>query len=208
MNCLAYGNQKPDEVSAKVAELVQAETGETPKFEIQEGDAPKTSVGTVVSEGLDLLFGGRKGVNLFTLDFQITLPRPMTLSIPINRQGIGCHAGGLLFVTPLKLAVTGEVVLKPPKFFSSSKFEGDPLVADKLNGNSALTKRLKDFVRPKGNLGGVDIELNHLFKIQPDPASGAVLVALNMPKSLKMGFAVSLEIKEFAAIAAMIESSV
>jgi len=207
MNNMAYGNQKPDEVSAKVAELVQAETGEEPKFEIQEGDASKTSVKTVVVEGLDLLFGGRKATNLFTINFEITSPRPMTLCVPINRQGIGCHAGGLMFVTPLKVAVPGEVVLKPPKFFSGAKFEGDPAVATKLNGNSALMKRLKDFVRTKGNLGGVDIELTHLFKIQPDPEKGAILVALNMPKSLKMGFAVSLEIKDFAEIAAIIESA-
>lgn len=206
MNNLAYNSQDPDVVGPKVAELVQEETKETPKYEVELGDAKPTSVGTVVLEGLDLLLGGKQATRLFTLYFDVQAPGHMTLAIPLDRQGVGCHGGGMTFVAPLSKPV-GNVTLGAPKFLGGMKFEGDQETAGKLNSNGDLMKKLKDFVRTKANLGGVDITIGQYFKIIKDGDSSAI-VANNMPKPLKMGFAVSLEISAFAEIVKMIEATV
>lgn len=206
VNNLAYGNQDTASVSGKLAEIVKEETGTDPQYIVRDEGASPTTAKTVVLEGLDLLFGGKKATNLFTVDFDLGAPRPMTINVPVARQGVGCHAGPMLFTTPIRGSITQEITLKPGKFLSGPKFEGDPASA-KLTANGDLMKKVKDFQRTKANIGGVDIEIPPSFRIVPDADQGALLVVTNMPKMLKMGFAVTLEIKQFADIAAAIESS-
>lgn len=206
MGNLAFGNQDPAKVSAKVTELVQEETKAQPALEVQMAGASATTLGTVVSEGLSLLWGGKAPTTLFTLHYTLAQPRPMTVSIPIDRQGIGCHGGRLTYSTPIGKPLAAEVVLGEPKFFGGSKFAGDAAAAAKLNANAALLKKLKGFIRTKLNTGGVDIEMEQMFKIVPN-GGATMLVCNNMAKSMKLGFAMSLEINELAEIAQLIEAT-
>lgn len=206
MNNLAYNSQDPNVVAPKVADLVKDETGGAADYTVEEGSASPTSAKTVVLEGLDLLLGGRKATTLFTVNFSLSSPRAMSLTVPLNRQGVGCHGSGSTYVTELAKPVGSAVTLAPPKFLGGMKWEGDADAAAKLNGNGELMKRLKNFIRTKGNLGGVDITIGQHFQVVPN-GSGSVLIANNMPKSMKMGFVVSFELKDFAEIAQMIENS-
>lgn len=112
----------------------------------------------------------------------------------------------MTFVCEISKPIGSATKLLPPKFLGGMKWDGDTSAAAALAGNGELMKRLKNWIRTKANLGGVDITIEQHFQIVPNGA-GAVIVANNMPKPIKMGFAVSLEIKEFAEIASMIEAS-
>lgn len=206
MNNLAYGTQDPNKIAEKVTELIQEETKAAPALEVQMAGAPATTLKSVVNDGLSLLWGGKAPTCLFTLNYTLTAPRPMTVSVPIDRQGVGAHGGRLTFSTPIGKPIAHEVVLGEPKFFGGAKFAGDEAAAAKLNGNAALMKKLKGFVRTKLNTGGVDVEIPQLFKLVPGP-DGTMLIANNMAKSMKMGFAMSLEINELAEIAKLIEAT-
>ena len=61
-------------------------------------------------------------------------------------------------------------------------------------------------MRTKGNMGGVDVEIPQSFRIAPADG-GSVLVVNSLPKPLKLGLAMSLELAELTAIAALIEST-
>ena len=95
MNNLAYSSQDPNVVAPKVAELVAAETKETPRYEVQQGTAAGASLGTIVGDSIKLMLGGKQASTLFVVHFTVTAPRSMTVSVPLDRQGIGCHGGGI-----------------------------------------------------------------------------------------------------------------
>ena len=64
----------------------------------------------------------------------------------MNRQGVGSHAGLLLYSTPLAKPVGGEIYLEDPKFFGKSKFKGDP-ASERLNGNGDLIKLANELAK-------------------------------------------------------------
>jgi hypothetical protein len=200
MGNLAYSTQSPEKIGANVEEMLRKELAvSTPiPYQVEDANASKTTLGTVLGEGFGLLFG-RQEVLLFSLNFQIQQPRPAQLQVHLNRHGIGCHGGSLLYRTPLNKAVDGEV-----SFDDRGRWNGDPATVQKLSTNRELSKRLTNFARMRSNVRGIDIQISRLAKILPQE-NGSLLVINTLPKMLAMGFSASLDAKEFFALAALIE---
>jgi hypothetical protein len=208
VNTLAYSTQAPEKVGPRVEELLRTELGSPAPiaYQVEEGDAGKTTAGAVLKEALALLLVGKQAVPLFTIHFDLAAPRPATLSVQMDRQGIGCHAGPLLYTTRLAKPVPGEVSLEDLKTFGSSQFVGDPQAAAKLNADKTLVKRVNKFARTTGNSGGVELKVPRLFKLVPDGA-GSMLVAATLPRPFMLGFKVSMDAKELFEIAGLVESA-
>lgn len=205
MNSGAYGSQTVEAVTPKVEELVRADL-ESPTpipFEVEMGGAGKLSAGSLLADAATHLFGGRETL-LFTVCFDLQQPRPFTLRVPIDRQGVGSHLGALLFAAKLSKPVTGEAALADPKMFGSSKFAGDAAVAAKLNANSELIQRANKFSRLESP--NLHIKAPRLFKVAPQDGA-AILIAGTLPRSYAMGMKVSLDVKEFLELANLVEAS-
>src|SRR5882757_5392141 len=130
MNNLAYTSQDPATIGAKVEEKVREEVGATAPlaYQVEGGEAATATLGSFLSDLGSALVGGKDGA-LFRLHFELALRRPAHLQISINRQGVGSHAGLLLYSAPLLKQIGGEVLLEDPKFFGKSKFTGDAATA-------------------------------------------------------------------------------
>jgi hypothetical protein len=207
MNVLAYSSQNPDKVAPKVEDLLRRETGaEMPiRYEVAPGATERPAVGTVLKEGLALIFGKEETL-LFSLGFDIAQPRPAHLEVHMNRQGVGCHAGALLYSIRLAKPVAGEVWLEDPRAFGNSKFIGEPQTAERLNGNRELLKAVNRFSRTKSDIGGLSVSIPRFFKIAPADGSAA-LVAATLGQPHFLGFKMSMGAKEFFEIVKMIEDA-
>ena len=124
----------------------------------------------------------------------------------MDKQGVGCFAGTLLYSTKLSKWVGSEVALEPPKTFGKSKFTGDPQACAKLNANSGLVKLANNFARTESKVGGGTLKRERLFKIVPD-ANGAVLLIASLPRMTSMGFSATVDSKDFFEIAKMVEAT-
>ena len=204
MNNLAYTSQKPDVVVPKIEEIVRKDLGvETPvPYKVDEGDAGKVSVGSMLSDAGLALFGGKETL-LFSVAFDIAAPRPVTLTTQVDRQGVGCHVGTVVFTTKLAKPVKGEVFLEAPKTFGTPKFQGDAEVAGKLNGSKDLLKKADKFARTKSDVGG-GIKRDRYFKVAP-AESGSVLVIGTLPRATSMGMGATTDAKDFIDLAKTIE---
>ncbi len=207
MNNLAYSTQQPDKVGPQVEEKLRKEIGATaPRvYHIESGDGGGAPVKSVLGDMGRALVGG-KSERLFTLVFDLTSPRPAQLRANVNRQGVGCHVGLLLYSTQLTKSIMGEVTLEAPKMFGGSKFGGEPEAAAKLNAKGDLLKRLGKFTRTESEIGGLTLKIERLAKIMPQN-NGALLVIATLPRTTGMGFDATLDAKDFFDIAGMIEAA-
>ena len=207
MNNLLYGNQQPEKVSAQVEEKLRKELGDTVPvpFQIESGEAGKTTVGSVLGDMGRALIGGHANL-LFALIFDIAAPRPAQLRVSVIRQGVGCYVGSLLYSTKLSKSVKSEVTLEPPKTFGSSKFIGDTEAAAKLNAKGDIAKRVGKFARTQSDMGSITVKMDRLFKIVPQD-SGSLLVINTLPRMTSMGMDAAMDSKEFMGIAGLIEAA-
>ena len=207
MNVLAYTSQKPEVVGAKVAQLLQQDLGAaTPlPYEIETSGVGKAGAGTVLKEALGSLFGGKE-VLLFTLSFNLESPRWAKLDVQMNRQGVGCHGGTLLYSARLAKKIAGEISLDDPKTFGNSPFSGDPAACAKLNANKDLLKKANTFACTSGDAGGMKITAPRFFKLVPD-GDGALLVGATFGRPHMMGFKMSMRSKDFFELAGLIEAA-
>jgi hypothetical protein len=206
MNNLAYSTQNPEEVANHIEELIRKELNETNplSFKTETENSEKSGLGTVLKDSFTHIFGGKESL-LFSVVFDIQQPRPVKIIVHVNRQGIGCHAGTIVFTTNLKKTVKSEVALEEPKFFGTSKFTGDVEAIEKLNSNKDLLKKADKFANTKSNIGGNELEIARFLKISPSE-SGSVLVVNTLAKSTSMGFSASIEAKMFFELVNLIES--
>ena len=204
MNVLAYTTQDPAKVAAKLDEKLRDELGLTAPvpYTVEQAGGAGVTVGNVISGMGRMLFGGTADL-MYTLVFDVPTPRPMQLRAHVNRQGVGCHVGGLLYSTRLAKPVAGEVALDEKK----AQFGGEPGLAAKLNGNKDLVKRIDKLARTKANVGGVELTVPRLVQIKPDPA-GTLLLVGTLGRSHAMGFKMSLDAKELLDVAAMVEAAI
>jgi hypothetical protein len=168
MNNLAYGTQQQEKVVPQVEEKLRKEVGASSPiaYQVQNSGAAGTSVGTVLGDMARGLFGGRPDA-LFTITFAINAPRPAQLQASVDRQGVGCHVGALLYSAKLSKPVKGEVTLEAPKMFGASKFTGDAETAAKLNAKGDLLKRLGKLARTESEIGGMTLKLERIVKVVP-----------------------------------------
>lgn len=208
MNNLAYTSQQANVVAPRVEEIVRTDLAAPQPlgFQIKPGDAAPASVGSFFGDVVKGLVGG-KSACLFSVAFEVASPRPMSLEVRMDRQGVGCHAGVLAFSAPLRRAVGAPIALAAPKLLGKSKFEGpDAAACGKLNGSSDLIKRANAFARTEGSSGGISLEIPRCFQIVPS-ASGARLVALTLPRMIKMGMGATTDAGEFLKLAELVEQS-
>jgi hypothetical protein len=197
MNNLAYTSQDAATVGAKVEEKVREEIGAGAPlaYQVEGGEAGTATVGSFLSDIGNALVGG-KDETLFRLHFDLTQPRAAHLQISINRQGVGSHAGLLLYSTSINKPVAGEVALEDPKFFGKSK----------LNANGDLIKRANDFARVESQSGGLTLNIKRCCKVVPHEG-GSMLVIGTLPRPIKMGFGAAIDAKDFFDIANMVEAA-
>ncbi len=205
MNNLAYGGQQPDKVGPQVEEKLRKELGATAPltYQVESGEAGSTSISSVLSDMGHALVGG-KSERLFTLVFDLPpsiAPRAGQLRANVNRQGVGCHVGLLLYSTKLNRPVKGEATLGP-----KGKFDGDAEAAAKLNAKGDVLKRLGKFARTESEIGGLKLKIERLVKVMPQ-ADGALLVISTLGRTTGMGFDATLDAKEFFDLAALVEAA-
>src|SRR5260370_13052935 len=207
MNNLAYTSQDAATVGAKVEEKVREEVGASApvSYQVETGEAGKATMGSFLGDIGNALVGG-KDETLFRLHFDLAQRRPAHLQVSINRQGVGSHAGLLLYSTQLTKPVGGEAALEDPKFFGKSKFAGDSTTATKLNANGDLIKRANDFSRVESQSGGLTLKIKRCCKVVPHEG-GSILVIGTLPRPTKMGFGAAIDAKDFFDIADMVEAA-
>ena len=207
MNNLAYGNQQPEKVGPQVEEKLRKELGAAAPlpYKVKMAGAGSTTAGTVLADVARGLLGGQANT-LFTLVFDLTAPRAAQLRAVVERQGVGCHVGPLLFSTALSKPVKGEVTLEGPKMLGASKFTGEAEASAKLNAKGDLLKRLGKLARTESEIGGLTLKMERLVKLAPQE-KGAVLVVGTLPRSTSMGMDAALDAKEFMDLAAIVEGT-
>lgn len=207
MNNLAYTSQDPAYIGEQVEEKVREEI-ESPApvpYAVETGEAGTATIGSFLADMGNALIGG-KDETLFRLNFDLAQRRPANLQVSINRQGVGSHAGLLMYSTRIAKPVAGEVALEDPKFFGKSKFAGDATAAAKLNGNSDLIKRCNELARVESQSGGLTLKIKRCCKVIPEEG-GAMLIIGTLPRPTKMGFAAAIDAQDFFAIADMVEAA-
>ncbi|HYW72525.1 MAG TPA: hypothetical protein VE961_15925 [Pyrinomonadaceae bacterium] len=207
MNNLAYTSQDPAYIGEKVEEKVreEIESAAPIPYQVETGEAGTATVGSFLSDIGNALIGG-KDETLFRLNFDLAQRRPANLQVSMNRQGVGAHAGLLMYSTRISKPVAAEVALEDPKFFGNSKFAGDAGAAARLNGNSDLIKRCNELARVESQSGGLTLKIKRCCKVIPHEG-GSMLVVGTLPRPTKMGFSAALDAKDFFEIADMVEAA-
>jgi hypothetical protein len=202
MNNLAYGNQDIQKIASQVEELLRKEMSATGPlaYGVEDEKAGETSAGSVLRDAGAAIFGG-KGVGLCTIHFHLKQPRVVGLDVHMNRQGMGCFGGPLVYATVVSKRVGGEVSLG-----DDGKFAGDAEGAGKLNAKKDLLKKCGAFAMTEGGLEGLKLKIPRYLKITPHEG-GAQIVAVTLPRSKSMGFSASFGSKEFLEIATQIEAT-
>src|SRR5215471_16302853 len=207
MNNLAYTSQDPASIGEKVEEKVREELGASAPvpYQVQTGQAATATIGSVLSDIGSALVGG-KDETLFRLNFDLAQRRPANLQVSINRQGVGSHAGLLMYSTKLAKPVSAEVALEDPKFFGKSKFAGEANASARLNANGELIKRCNNLARVESQSGGLTLKIKRCCKVIPHEG-GSMLVVGTLPRPTKMGFSAAIDAKDFFEIADMVEAA-
>ena len=201
MNNLAYSSQDPQKIGTQVEELLRKETGAGGPiaFEVEDAGTAEVSARSMLKDIGTHLFSGDT-TRLLALHFHLSQPRATNLDVHMNRQGVGCYAGSLVFSTVIGKKVGGEVT-----FTDKGEFAGDAAAA-KLGASKDLRKKCEAFAVSKGGITGFEVKLpGRIFKIAPHER-GAEIVAVTLPKSKSMGLSATFNSKEFFEIAALIES--
>jgi hypothetical protein len=207
MNNLAYTSQDAATVGAKVEEKVREELGATAPltYQVEMGDAATATLGSVLGDIGNALVGGKDNT-LFRLNFELTTPRAVQLQVSMSRQGVGSHAGLVLYSAKLAKPIAGEVALEDPKFFGKSKFAGDAAAAAKLNANGDLIKRANELARVESQSGGLTLKIKRCCKVMPNEG-GSMLILATLPRPVKMGFSAAIDVKDFFTIADLVEAA-
>jgi hypothetical protein len=202
MNNLAYGNQDRDKLGVQVEELLRKElaAGGPVPYEVEDAGTAETSARSMLKDAGTYLLGGGT-TRLLTIHFHLAQPRAADLDVHLNRQGVGCYAGSLVFSTVIGKGVAGEV-----SFGDDGKFTGDADAAGKLNAKKEVVKKVAAFAMKTGGLTSFEVTIPRHFKIAPHER-GAQIVGVTLPRSKSMGFSASFGSKDFFEIATLIEET-
>ena len=205
MNNGAYSSQDAAVLGPKIEEVVRADlgAGAPVPFQVLNGDGKTLSAGSMLADTAKYIFGGKEAL-LMTVAFEIEQPRPISLQVCLNRQGLGAHIGSVLYKAKISKPITGEVTLEDPKMLGTSKFIGDATAAAKLNANKDLLKRAGKFARTE--CPNLKVKAPRFFQVKPGDG-GALTTATSLARSYAMGLKVSLDVKEFIDIVGMIEAA-
>jgi hypothetical protein len=202
MNNLAYSSQDKETVGAKVEELLRKEVVAMAPlvYAVEDEGAGETGALTMLKDARNAFFCGA-ATPVFTLRFQIPQPRATGLEVHLNRRGVGCYAGTLVYTAVLEKSFAGEILLD-----DHGKFQGDPGASGKLNTRKDLLKKCSAFAVTKGGLAGFEMTVPRLLRITPRDES-AEIVVVTLPRSKSMGFSASFGSKQFFELASDIEAA-
>jgi len=201
MNNLVYGNQKQDEIATKVEELLRKElgSGSLIPYKTEAQTTEETGVKTTLHDVWTALKSGQT-TELFSIHFQLRTPRAFDLEVHMNRQGMGCYAGPLVYTAVIEATVASEVV-----FNENGQFVGDG-AASKLNASKDVLKKSDAFAAKGGGISGFELKIPRYLKIIPQ-ASGAQITAVTLPRSKSMGFSATFNTKEFLELIQKLEAA-
>jgi len=171
----------------------------------EEGKYRADSIGQALGDVSIALFGGRTRP-LYTFRFDVAEPRKCEVRAHIIKAGNAVALGALLYSTVLQKPVGEGVKLEDEKTFSKSKFVGDSGIADRLNGNAELIKRINRFVRTSYQVGNERVRADRYFRITPFE-SGSLLAVCTMPRSKWLGLTSVFDAAEFVGLASAIEAA-
>jgi hypothetical protein len=206
MNNLAYTMQDPEKVAAKIEEIIKKDLGSDISIEYNvfgKGN-DQTLLGSIAEDTLIHLFGKEEKV-LFSVTFKIPAPREINIIVQVDRQGVGCHAGAIIFVARLKKPVSAMVTFEEPKTFGTPKFTGDTELAARLNSNKDLLKRIDKFSRVKSDIAG-GLRLERIVQLKPG-VGGTELVINTLARPTSMGFGATTDAKDFFEIVNLVEAA-
>lgn len=203
MNVLAYSTQDPEKVAASLEEKVREELGANTSIEHwnEQAAGAGVSVGNFLAGAARGLFGGKEDL-MYALTLDVEAQRRFQLRANVNRQGIGCHVGALLYATRFGKHVDADVVLDAKKPI----FAGNPQASAKLNAQKDLMKRLDHLARTSGNVGGMELTIPRHCVVHSQP-QGALFTIATLGRSHAMGFKMAIDAKEFVDLANMIEAA-
>lgn len=201
MNVLAYSTQDPEKVASYLVEKLREELG--PQVQaphtVEQVAGTGASLGSVLKGFASVVVGGKEDL-MYVLTFDVQgASRPFQLQAHVNRQGIGCHVGALLYSAPLAKPVDSEVT-----FGGSRGFTGGAAAA-KLNASADLVKRFDHLVRTTGSIGGFDLTIGHHCALTPVD-QGTVLTLATLGRAYMLGFKLAIDSKEFVDLAAAAEA--
>ncbi|MBI3509573.1 MAG: hypothetical protein HY064_02845 [Bacteroidetes bacterium] len=206
MNNLTYSKQKSEDVAPRVEEIIRKDLNSSSPliYSLAESGIQAGALESIAKTAANFIFGGNETV-LFRMKFDIATPKPITLEVNVNRQGIGSHVGSITFSAFINKMITAEVALEAPKFFGSSKFTGDATVASKLNGNKNLLKAADKFARVQSDIGG-GLKMDRYFRLIP-AANGTHIVVITLPRATSMGMSATTDANDFFGIVEMIDAA-
>jgi len=206
MNNLAYGKHTAEDVAPKVEEIIRKDLGlslEMP-YIVEETGVEAGTLNAIAKDAANFFFGGKETL-LFKIRFDVTSPRPASILVNMNRQGVGCHAGSITFSTFINKPISSEVSLEEPKTFGTSKFKGDADASTKLNNNKDILKGADKLARVKSDVAG-GLRMDRYFKVIPS-TGGCNLVVITLARATSMGIGATTDAKDFFSLAAMIEAA-
>lgn len=206
---MLFWNDKPEKNGPKVEAKVRKEIGSTQPVPYETevlGQYKAESFGQGLAEAAKELFGG-KSRPLNTFRFNFATPHEGALVVSILKIGLSISLGPIIFSAPLSLKVSSAVNLEPGKLFSSAKFTGDPVWSEKLSGNKAFMKKIKEFVQSEYRVGNEIITVTSYCRLMPGP-SGATFTVSTAPKTTWFGLGTSFRINQFFEIVGMLETMV
>ena len=100
MNNLAYSGQDGQKIGSQVEELLRKELGAGGPiaYEVEDAGTAEASARSLLKDIGTHLFSGNT-TRLLTVHLHIAQPRTADLDVHMNRQGVGCYAGSLVFST-------------------------------------------------------------------------------------------------------------
>jgi hypothetical protein len=109
-----------------------------------------------------------------------------------------------LFSIKLSKRVPAAVTVEDAKVFSKSRFTGGNGLAEKLNGDADLIKKVNAFVRTKYQVNNDTIRTERFLKIEPT-TDGSVLAINTLPRSKWLGLTSTFDAVAFLEIAQAVE---
>lgn len=200
-----FTSEKPEKIGPKIAAKIGKELGiAAPPYEaLVEGKYKPGSLGQALGDLSTALFGGgTRPIASVRLD--VPQPRPFELTAHVIKGGSQIVLGSLLFSIKLSKRVPAAVTVEDAKVFSKSRFTGGNGLAEKLNGDADLIKKVNAFVRTKYQVNNDTIRTERFLKIEPT-TDGSVLAINTLPRSKWLGLTSTFDAVAFLEIAQAVE---
>lgn len=175
---LLYASTNPERIANGVEALLRKEIGSPAPlpYQIFTAQGQNATAKSVLADfGRSLASIKQNSVILFTIQFNLYLPRPFTVQISVTRYGLGAIVSKFAYTVPLNKRIPGAVQLSPTRFGGGKGYIGDPTVAAWLNNNGPVTVQSHRLAVSKSKIGRYTLTIQQRMEIVPSQ-SGSVLI--------------------------------